>query len=405
MKATVVAIVASLTMACSVAAFSTPRVLAADYVSPRATFGLCAVPDGWVGGFAESNPDFAYPRLTPDLSDLPILDNMANIDKLTRQQRVPWPQFSWLAVPGNDNSRVYQMFAPDISRLGYTDDGRVYSIICPQQGFGSAFLGTLNVEVTVTGQRGWVDEPGHTIYADMGVKGRIWISEGSKSLPFLKDIMKKYDTKDYPFSKANAINVTTHNPGQPWNPIFKLLNGTDPSFPHPMYAQHWDEAYGVGYLNVEIGQIELTGNENVDRFNQMVLDVFNLGSGNILKYGSTLSWNVWFSEPELVDRKEWKEHAVKWRHSIDVNHTSPTGDGSSQTYFDGRIFKPLQSAIGQELKLIKSFLTSGVPPRRAEKRMLKAMAVTDDDSEGEDEDEGSMLHLMMSVDHDRYEDE
>jgi hypothetical protein len=394
---------ALMTMSSSVAAFSTPRVFLARssaVVSPAPSFELGAVPDGWVGGFAESNPDFAYPRLSPDLSDLPILDNMANIDLLTRQQRVPWPQFSWLAIPGNENSRVYQMFAPDISRLGYTDEGRIYSIICPQQGFGSAFLGTLNVEVTVTGQRGWVDEPDNTVYGDLGVKGRIWISEGSKTLPFIKDIMKKYDTKDYPFSKANAVNITTHRAGQPWNPMFNIFNGTDPSFPHPSFAQHWEEAYGVGYLNVEIGGIESTGNDDIDRFNQMVLDVFNLGSGNILKFGSTLSWNVWFSEPELLDRKEWAEHAEKWRHSIDVNHTSPTGDGSKQTYFDGRIFKPLQSAIGQELKLIKSFLTSGTRPRSSAGRLLKA---TSDQEEEDDDDDSSMLDLMTSIDHHRYE--
>ena len=365
-----------------------------------AVFGrLC----GWVGGFAESNPDFSYPRLTPDLSDLPILDNMANIDKLTRQQAVPWPQFSWLAVPGNENSRVYQMFAPDISRLGYTDDGRVYSIICPQQGFGSALLGTLNVEVTVTGQRGWVKEPEHTVYADMGVKGRIWISPGSKQLPFVKKLQKKLNTKDFPFSKANSINVTTHNPGQPWNPIFALFNGTDPTFPHPEYALHWDEAYGVGYLNVEIGGIEKTGDEQVDKFNQVVLDVFNLGSGNILKKGSTLSWNVWFKEPEPVNRTEWALHAEKWRHSIDVDHTSPTGDGSSQTYFDGRIFKPLRSALFQEMKLLTSFLTTATPPRRMVEPtgMVKATGMVEPTAAPEEEDE---MSFITKVDYDRYAD-
>ncbi|MDG1532587.1 MAG: hypothetical protein P8Q99_14710 [Paracoccaceae bacterium] len=35
---------------------------------------------GWVGGFEESNPDFAYPK--PDLSSLKMLDNLANINLL-----------------------------------------------------------------------------------------------------------------------------------------------------------------------------------------------------------------------------------------------------------------------------------------------------------------------------------
>ena len=48
---------------------------------------------GWVGGFAESDSAFAYPQ--PDLSSLDMLENMANIDLLQRQQKVQWPEFSW----------------------------------------------------------------------------------------------------------------------------------------------------------------------------------------------------------------------------------------------------------------------------------------------------------------------
>ena len=53
------------------------------------------LPSGWVGGFAQSNPAFAYPN--PDLSSLPLLDNLANIDLLQRQQGIKWPEFSWEA--------------------------------------------------------------------------------------------------------------------------------------------------------------------------------------------------------------------------------------------------------------------------------------------------------------------
>ena len=94
---------------------------------------------GWIGGFEESNSEFSYPK--PNLASLPMLDNMANIDKLQRQQAVRWPEFSWETEKGNpDPKRCFQMFAPDISRLGYTDTGRVYSIICPQQGAYSSFI-------------------------------------------------------------------------------------------------------------------------------------------------------------------------------------------------------------------------------------------------------------------------
>jgi hypothetical protein len=171
---------------------------------------------------------------------------------LTRQQKVEWAEFSWLSIPGNDDSRVYQRFATDISRLDYTDDGWVYSIICP-----------------VTGQRGWVNEPGQTVYADMGVKGRIWISESSKSLQIVRDIMKKFDTKKFPFSKANSVNVATHKSGSAVESHLQPLQRYRSKLPSTIDRPAFHEAYGVGYLNVEIGAIEKTGIDIVDKFNQL----------------------------------------------------------------------------------------------------------------------------------------
>ena len=45
-----------------------------------------AIAPGWVGGFAESNPAFAYPD--PDLTSLKMCDNMDNIPKIKRGQAV-----------------------------------------------------------------------------------------------------------------------------------------------------------------------------------------------------------------------------------------------------------------------------------------------------------------------------
>jgi hypothetical protein len=307
-----------------------------------------AVP-GWVGGFAESNPAFAYP--TPDLSSLEMLDNLANIPLLQRQQKVVWPEFSWETDPGAaDPRRCYQMFAPDISRLGYTNEGRVYSIICPQQGACSPTLGSLNVEVTVTGNRGWADEANRELAADMTVVGKIWFGPSAHEGLIVKDLaqfLAKHN-HTFPFTKENAIKVQTFRPNDPTHPIFPLTKGETKAFPIPDFARHEGLAWSVGHLGVEIGNIEKTGEALVDDFNQMILDIFNMASGNMLRAGNTLTWNVWFTAPELVDQAEWAAHAEKWRTSIDADHGSPYGNGSTARYFDGSPFEAAKTILLEE---------------------------------------------------------
>jgi len=312
---------------------------------------------GWVGGFERSNPAFAYPN--PDLSSLVMEKNRTNIDKLDRQQKVLWPEFSWETKPGADDpKRCYQMFAPDISRLGYTKEGKVYSIICPQQGACSPHLGCMNVEVTVTGNRGWADESTKEIAADMTVEGRIWFSPSAHNHPNVKKVANDFIAKGFPFpsTKANAIVVTTHLPGNPNQPIFPLRKGLSTDFPIPAFAKHEGIAWSVGHLGVEIGPIKKTGNEVVDKFNQLVLDAFNTASGNMLKDGNTLTWNVWFTAPELVDRLNWTTHTEKWRHSIDADHGSPDGPGTVPRYFDGTPFEPLREFIETEAPKVLAFI-------------------------------------------------
>lgn len=301
---------------------------------------ITTVPPGWVGGFAESNPAFAYPD--PDLSSLPMLENMANIDLLERQQAVLWPEFSWTTVPGIESSRCYQMFAPDISRIGYTDTGRVYSIICPQQGAYSPVLGSFNVEVSVTGQRGWVDETNRTLAGDMTVEGKIWFAPPRFQTATVQERSSKLagTGRPYPLDKAHAIRVATHRIADPEDPVFPLRAGATTRFKVPDFAKHDDTAWSVGNLDVEIGSIALTGDEAVDTFNASVMWAFNFWSGNLLRAGNVLSWNVWFTEPALVDRAEWREHAEKWRRSIDTGHGSPDGEGTSPRYYDGRYLRP-----------------------------------------------------------------
>lgn len=301
------------------------------------------IPPGWIGGFAQSNPAFAYP--TPDLSSLEMKDNMDNIDLLQRQQGVKWPEFSWQTILGNEDSRCFQMFSPYISRLGYTDEGRVYSIICPQQGACSPTFGCMNVEVTVTGQRGWVDETAKTFYADMTVEGTIWFSPSTHQDEKVKkvwEIFNKLGLK-FPSSKANAIRVKTHKFQDPTHPIFPVSQGETPRFKSPEFARHENEAWNVGHIDVQIGDIAKTGDKIVDDFNKLVMSAFNTASGNMLKQGNTLTWNVWFAPPQLVDQEEWRTHAERWRKSIDADHGSPTGPGTQARYFDGTPFKAIDA--------------------------------------------------------------
>jgi len=314
---------------------------------------------GWIGGFAESNPAFAYPK--PDLSSLPMLDNLANIDLLQRQQPVKWPEFSWETQMGQpDPMRCFQMFAPYISRLGYTDEGRVYSIICPQQGVWFPIIeGTMNVEVTVTGQRGWVDETNETLAADMTVEGKIWFSPSGQQNPLVQALwtLVKDSGLPFPLDKANAIRVSTHMPGNANQPIFPIKKEETTDFVSPEFARHWvDGAWAVANLEVEIGPILTTNNELVDGFNKLVMDLFNLGSGNMLQNGNTLTWNVWFTAPDYVDQEEWRTHAERWRHSIDVDHRSPDGPGTDARYFDGTPFNPLKELVAEKIHEIITWL-------------------------------------------------
>lgn len=313
------------------------------------------IPPGWVGGFAQSNPAFAYPE--PNLTSLPMLGNMDNIVLLQRRQAVKWPEFSWLTVPGDPSSRCFQMFAPYISEIGYTNEGRVYSIICPQQGVWLGNKVCLNVEVTVTGQRGWVDETERDLAGDMTVEGRVWFTPGQHQGAEFRDlwILLKYLEPHFPMEKENAIRVTTHLRGNPDQPIFPIRRGENTRFESPEFAKH-PEAWSVGNLDVEIGPFKRIGDPVVDDLNTLVMDAFNLGSGNLLLPGNVLTWNVWFTPPQLVNQTAWREHAERWRKSIDTHHGSPYGPGTQARYFDGTPFSPAEADVEEAFRAIEAYI-------------------------------------------------
>jgi len=105
--------------------------------------------------------------------------------------------------------------------------------ICPQQGFTTEHFGNLNVEITVTGSRGWADEPNRTLGADMKVTGKIWFAPGSYDKKFVKLIKAYFTLRGLPFpgDKAHAIEVQTFKPGNPDIESFRLVAGPSHDFP------------------------------------------------------------------------------------------------------------------------------------------------------------------------------
>ncbi len=310
------------------------------------------IPAGWIGGFAGSNPKFAYPN--PDLNSLPMLDNMANISRIKRQQRVHWPEFSWETIQGKKDSRCFQRFAHNISSIGYDDAGRIWSIICPQQGACIPNIVSLNVEVTVTGQRGWVNEtkPDLGIAADMTVEGKIWFSPSSHKKWFVRQASDLFEENSLPFplDKENAIQVSTHMVNNPAQPNFSIRAGESTLFKAPDFARHSDNAWSVGNIEVQIGGIIPKNHPTVDTFNQKILDLFNIASGNMLQAGNVLTWNLWFRNPQLVNTENWKTHAERWRKSIDADH----GPASSPArYADGSVFKPREDLHKEIQEIVK----------------------------------------------------
>src|SRR5207244_13400935 len=101
----------------------------------------------------------------------------------------------------------------------------------------------------------------------------------------------------FPASKEHAIQVALRNSENSSLHILPGRWGESKRFTSPPFARHPDEAWNVANLEVYIGPILKIGNPIVDDFNQLVMDAFNIASGNLLALHSTLSWNVWLEQP------------------------------------------------------------------------------------------------------------
>src|SRR3569833_1673181 len=255
------------------------------------------IPAGWIGGFYGNPPGQPYPN-SALLSSLPFLGNLANIPNITRMLRAKWPEFSWETTPGDATTRMYQMFAPDISRLGYDDNGRVWSIICPLLGVYFSTLGaTMNIEVTVTGNRGWMDENAskdQLFASDITIKPTIWFSPDSVDGIFWQQLLKlnKLWNNTLPLSKEKGIRINATD--ETGLPDIQVRMGERPEYPFPARANHWrDYAWAVANLAVRIGDIDSTGNAKADEFNSWEMDLFNIGFGFLLLFGFVFFFFFW----------------------------------------------------------------------------------------------------------------
>ncbi len=322
---------------------------------------------GWKGGFIEYNPALQYKNGIANLSTLDFNCNLDRIYNIKRQQRVLWPEFTWLTVEKDPNSRCFQMFAPDISRAGYDNTGQNWAVICPQQGTYIKGFGTINVEVTVTKQRGWVNESNKSLAIDMVVKPRIWFSPDANQSAYGKLLWGAFELLNIfhhlPINKDQAIIVHTHRTEKmdhvedPEVIFVRDKLYTPKALDHlPSFTLHNHEAWNYANLEVGIRDIAKTGDPIVDEFNQLVMDLFNVGSGNLLQNGSVLTWNVWVDAPTKVNQTEWRNHAQYWRRSIDVDHCSPDGNGSKVRYADGQEFSVAEELITEALDAIWQFI-------------------------------------------------
>ena len=289
---------------------------------------------------------------------------MANIEKLDRQVKVRWPEFSWLRGEGED-SRCFTMFAPNVSRIGYAEDGRVYSIICPQQGSYSPNFGSLNIEITVTGVRGWMVEDEKNAAADLTVVPKIWFGPGVTTFIPFEIIARIFESRSiaFPLRKSDAIQIKTYHPDEPDNPVLKGFKGVDSRYTPPEFTRH-DNAWGVSNLALGVGPHFKTGCKFFDDFADMVMALFNIQSHNLLKPGGTVSWNVYFTPPEPVDHCEWYTHADRWRRSLDSSSNAHRG-GSPTRDAQGNVVQPAPDAFQQEMKIILKFLATFLPEIKA----------------------------------------
>lgn len=304
------------------------------------------------GGF---NPP-SFDILSADLRQLDWQTNHSDHDDsivVQRFMRAQWPEFSWIDSTGR---RVFQKLTSDVSRLGYTNNGLMTHLICPQMGKLTNILGTAQVEVTVTKQRGYIDESKlpqpvdhiinsnapnaeqeHWANFDIGVEVNIWFPDvfdrsNSNVNSVVREIISLAQSAfgvTFPQSKQTAVKLGSTD-AVTGNPYLTLKPGRNPTYEPPDFTLH-PEACAVTYLRAIIDTFpkEPSGMDSSDvdgqfraratyELHKTLFSVFNRMYHNILV--GELTWNINLSCPELVNtdaaRQEWEQHRTLWQQSM-----------------------------------------------------------------------------------------
>jgi len=230
-----------------------------------------------------------------------------------------YPEFTWLPESGLEADRLYTMFDPDISRIGYDTTGDVKSVICPQWGTCSSLLGCLNVEVTVTHVRGWINPYTLETVFDIKVEGKIWLNyTDSTVLPLLSTLIELAGASGYTFpdSKANAIIIPMG--GVDGQDFIRATNISLASFDKHPNDQLVELIVDV---SVKIGSPSTTGLNSTEIWIQnQIVDIVNSASDGMWIADSVLEWEIYTGEENMVEtqaqRDEYMNHVVLWGASL-----------------------------------------------------------------------------------------
>ena len=285
-------------------------------------------PWGTGGIFKNSLPG---PNGNKIIDDIPWLTNNVNDEHITRQMYARWPEFSWMrnGVPeGQGGRRIFQQLPQDVSRIGYSDNGKAFHVICPV--FGSAsLLGNANIEFTVTKTRGYVDEgelhPDGAVAGndriwtefDIGVTVKIWFSNPSGLLGKLFAAMDGISGWQTPTSKPHAIEIPLYD-AETNRDYLRIRHGQNPAFNNPPSRQH-PEAAGVCYLyGYSKGPTDKYQNKKALVLSQFLVDQINDESNGMFTKNNHLTWNLWAGCPHAVDPEEYSNHTQHWREAINT---------------------------------------------------------------------------------------